>query len=57
MSGHTEKMEDMDVGALAMSKISSMVGRYPRPKTYVSTNDNTPITVGYIDLRPGRLGW
>jgi hypothetical protein len=43
----------MDVEALAVSKISNMIARCPHLKAYVSTNDKTPFTDGYIDLYSG----
>lgn len=43
----------MDVEALAVSKISNMIARCPHLQAYISTNDKTPFTDGYIDLYQG----
>lgn len=43
----------MDVEALAVSKITNMIGRCPHLKAFITTNDKTPFTDGYIDLYSG----
>jgi hypothetical protein len=43
----------VDIEALAVSEISSMIASCPHLKAYISTNDKTPFTDGYIDLYSG----
>ncbi|WP_285115050.1 hypothetical protein [Leifsonia sp. fls2-241-R2A-40a] len=43
----------MDVEALAVSKIMSMLARCPHLQAFITTNDKTPFTDGYIDLYSG----
>ncbi|WP_349867604.1 hypothetical protein [Leifsonia sp. WHRI 6310E] len=43
----------MDVEALAVSKITGMLARCPHLQAFISTNDKTPFTDGYIDLYSG----
>jgi len=43
----------MDVEALAVSKITNMIARCPHLRAFITTNDKTPFTDGYIDLYTG----
>ncbi len=38
---------------LAVSKISEMIARCPRLKSFITTNDKTPFTDGHIDMHAG----
>lgn len=43
----------MDVETLAVAKVSSMLARCPRLKSYITSNDKTPFTDGHIDVYSG----
>lgn len=43
----------MDVESLAVSKVSTMIARCSHLKAFITVNDKTPFTDGYIDLYNG----